>query len=401
MSVTTARSDSPTSVRWHPIVALVLLAIGALNLINIATPWGIGTSPDSVAYIRQARILSEGGSVLGMGTQWPPLYPLILAGTAAISGDPFLGARWLHALLFCVNVALFGVLLLRTTESRWIAVGGVLLLVSARPILTVHAFAWSEPAFLLLVMLSLALLAVHLSGPRRPFWLAAILTGLACLAICGNAAHAGGRNVAAISPRTSLQKPWQRRLFVGVALARRRGSPGAGGRAAPAGRCLPPAHAQLWQAVHHWLAARAGDDAGRRSPVAAVCCSWQVGQSFRRRRTPAPTWRAAFMRLLLLCSILSGLPGALIFFRREHALTTASGAGLRTGLFQMAEPGGWHRRRTGPLAPRRVSWGCSSSCSLRLQLRGSGNSAARAWVTPVLCGCSRLPLKPYAPCPRM
>lgn len=311
MSVTTARSDSPTSVRWHPIAALVLLAIGALNLINIATPWGIGASPDSVAYIRQARVLSEGGSVLGMGTQWPPLYPLILAGTAAISGDPYLGARWLHALLFCVNVALFGVLLLRTTESRWIAVGGVLLLVSARPILTVHAFAWSEPAFLLLVMLSLALLAVHLSGPRPSVLaLAAILTGLACLTrYAGMPLMLVGATLLLFRRAPVFKKPLaEATLFVGVALALPAawfaGVLAAGGSASRALAFHPLGRAQLWQAVFTvtgWLHAPATTPGAVRLLLLGLLLLAGGAVLFWRRRTLlAPTWRAAFMRLLLL-----------------------------------------------------------------------------------------------------
>src|SRR5690606_16555974 len=104
----------------------------------------------------------------------------------------------------------------------WIAVGGVLLLVSARPILTVHAFAWSEPAFLLLVMLSLALLAVHLSGPRPSVLaLAAILTGLACLTrYAGMPLMLVGATLLLFRRAPVFKKPLaEATLFVGVALA--------------------------------------------------------------------------------------------------------------------------------------------------------------------------------------
>lgn len=310
MSVTTARSDSPTNVRWHPIVALVLLVIGALNLINIATRWGIGASPDSVAYIHQARVLSEGGSLFRMGTQWPPFYPLILAGTAAISGDPYLGARWLHALLFCVNVALFGVLLLRTSQSRRIAVVGVLLLVSATPILTVHAFAWSEPAFLLLVMMSLGLLAVHLSGPRLSVLaLAAILTGLACLTrYAGMPLVLVGATLLLFRRAPVFKKRLaEAALFVGVALALPAawfaGVLAAGGSASRAVAFHPLGRTQLWQAVFtvtDWLHAPATTPFAVRLLLVGLLLSAGGTVLFWRRRTlVAPTWRAAFVRLLL------------------------------------------------------------------------------------------------------
>lgn len=311
MSVTTACSDSPSSVRWHPVVVLVLLAIGALNLIKIATPWGIGASPDSVAYIHQARALSEGGSVFGMGTQWPPLYPMLLGGTALFSGDPYAGARWLHALLFCANVALFGLLLLRTIRSRWIALGGVLLLIGATPILTVHAFAWSEPAFLLLVMMSLGLLAGYLTRPRPVgLALAAFLTGLACLT------RYAGLPLVAVGATLLLFRrgPGFRgrlaevALFVGVALVLPAvwlaGVLAAGGSASRALAFHPLGLTQLWQAVFTvtgWLHVPAATPgAVRLLLVALLLLAGGAVLFWSRRALVAVTWQAAFVRLLLL-----------------------------------------------------------------------------------------------------
>src|SRR5690606_6986799 len=149
-------------------------------------------------------------------------------------------------------------------------------------------------------------------------------------AICGNAAHAGGRNAAAISPRTSLQEAPGR----GDSLCRR--GPGAAGgvvrrgaggrRQRQPGARLPPAGARaaLAGGLHrHWLAARAGDDAGRRSPVAAwSAATGRWGSPFLA--TPASPGAdlacGIHAATAALRSMLSRLPDAHnLYSRRAHA----------------------------------------------------------------------------------
>lgn len=160
----------------------LLVVVSAICLVLFVTPWGIGTSPDSAGYIHQARALSAGGGLAELGTQWPPLYPLALAATTVFAGDPLAGGRWLNALLFAGNVALLAALLARTVGNRWLASGGVLLLLTAAPMLTVHAYAWSEALFLWLGFSGLAVLERYLRAAQgRLLLLAAGLLALAAL----------------------------------------------------------------------------------------------------------------------------------------------------------------------------------------------------------------------------
>src|SRR4030042_2103472 len=70
----------------------------------VTTRWGIGASPDSVAYLGVAHNLMSGrGLSLPFGdladtplTRFPPLYPMLLAGLGQVAGDPVVAARWLQ-----------------------------------------------------------------------------------------------------------------------------------------------------------------------------------------------------------------------------------------------------------------------------------------------------------------
>ncbi|HXF77113.1 MAG TPA: hypothetical protein VNN13_13520 [Methylomirabilota bacterium] len=88
-------------------VGLGMIGLGGAAAVIAATPWGIGLSPDSAAYIGGARSLIEGmGFSLptDSGTfapiiHFPPLYSLLLGAAAIAGADPLSAARWFAALL--------------------------------------------------------------------------------------------------------------------------------------------------------------------------------------------------------------------------------------------------------------------------------------------------------------
>lgn len=176
------------------LLLFILAAAGFLMLI-IATPWGIGASPDSLVYIAGARNLAVGNgfSQAGMDgtfkgiTHHAPLYAALLAGLDRLGLDPLYGGRWLNAALFAGLILLIGILLNRLLPSRskWsllaVMAGAALVLVS--PVLVeIYLMAWSEALFLLLTPAALWLLSGYLET-RSPAWLAgaAVVTALACL----------------------------------------------------------------------------------------------------------------------------------------------------------------------------------------------------------------------------
>jgi len=153
-----------STIQKSNVVIVSALAIIGVILLLLVTRFGIGTSPDSIIYLRAARNLVQ-GQQLEM-THHAPLYAVVLAtiGTATI--DPFDVARWLNALLFGANILLVGLMVASFAENLWLpAVASTVILISL-PMLTIHAMAWTEPMFILLGFLGFFLLAAFLERSK-------------------------------------------------------------------------------------------------------------------------------------------------------------------------------------------------------------------------------------------
>src|SRR5439155_2181655 len=86
----------------------LIAVVGAVALLGscillISTRWGIGGYPDSLVYVGVARSILAGSGVRffnDMGqftpvTQYPPLYPSIMAALGNMGLDLLLGSPWL------------------------------------------------------------------------------------------------------------------------------------------------------------------------------------------------------------------------------------------------------------------------------------------------------------------
>jgi 4-amino-4-deoxy-L-arabinose transferase-like glycosyltransferase len=199
---------------------LTLLLIAILALVGsiavlFATRWGIGTSPDSVAYIGAARNIMQGNGfsspfTLNPITHFAPLYSFLLAGAGYAGIDPMIGAKWLNALLFGANIFLVGLITISFTyRSTWLALVAAFLAATSVPMVLVHLMAWTEAAFLFFSFLSLFLLAHYFESAQRWFLItASFFAGLAFLTRYAGAAlvFAGGLNILLFS------KPWRRKI---------------------------------------------------------------------------------------------------------------------------------------------------------------------------------------------
>jgi hypothetical protein len=182
-------------------------AIAATVALLVVTRRGAYVSADSLAYVGTARSLVDGhGYAPPPGSpplaNFPPFYPLLLAGIGAFGPDPLTIARYMGPLLFGVTVLLVGLLVRQLTGSVRLAVAGQLLVASGIDFLTYHSAALSEPLFLLLALLAflvagaslrargtwLVFVAALLAGAvavTRYIGLAVILAGAAALALFG------------------------------------------------------------------------------------------------------------------------------------------------------------------------------------------------------------------------
>ena len=171
---------------------------------------GVGLLWDEINYISVARSLLAGDGFIqfngGIYADWPPLYPLLLAGSGLGILDPLTVAGPLNAAIFGLTVFIAGIYLRRRLASRLLLLGGVLALALAGPLLAVASWATSEPLFILLSTLALmsadrALSARHAGAARSALVWAGVFTALACLT-----RYMGITLVAALVPLLALQR---------------------------------------------------------------------------------------------------------------------------------------------------------------------------------------------------
>lgn len=151
----------------------MLCALSAFWLVLWTTPYGLGVSPDSIAYFSTARNIFEGNGFLQENakpmTHYPPAYPLLLASARCINSDAMQSAIWLHAALFAANVLLIAILAYLSANKNLSAVlCSVGLFLSCSSMLEIHTMAWSEPSFITFSLSSVILLSCHISKPRFP-----------------------------------------------------------------------------------------------------------------------------------------------------------------------------------------------------------------------------------------
>ena len=169
-------------------LAVLLIAGGCAALLMFwITENSPGISADSCTYIDTARNLLAGNGFTFNGqpmTHFPPVYPLLLAGTGwLVGGDVVLAARLLCAFFFGLNLVLFGYsLLLATERSILAALCAVVFYLSSASILTLNAYAWSESPFIAFTLGAFLCMAFYCARPRFPLLIAAAICASLALA---------------------------------------------------------------------------------------------------------------------------------------------------------------------------------------------------------------------------
>ena len=165
------------------LVLLLMLAVVSAGSLFWATPFGLGQTPDAVAYLKGAKGVLNGYGTAYISHQWPPLYPLCIAAiTALLGSDVLTGARALQSLLYASNLILLTVVLERFFFiPRLLAVFfGCLLII--HPVMThIHFYAWSEPLYIFFLLLDWVLLKEFISGQRgyKLSWAIGLVAALA------------------------------------------------------------------------------------------------------------------------------------------------------------------------------------------------------------------------------
>ncbi len=172
---------------WIAPAALALLGLCGVVIVLLSTHrYGPATIADSDHYLATARNLLAGHGYTSYPgtpyTQWPPLFPTLLAGIALTGVDPLEGARWLNALAFGLIVFLSGRLFAQCVASQSLAVAGALATLASKPLLDASVMVMSEPLFIVLALLLALCLPRYLHRrDGRSLMLISVLAGLACL----------------------------------------------------------------------------------------------------------------------------------------------------------------------------------------------------------------------------
>ncbi len=158
--------------------------IGAFAVLLATQRYGIALQSDSVGYIQVAREILAGHGIPSSFTLQPPLYPALLAFSAAIAfSDPLTTAVGVNALLFAGIIFLSGILLLRHLENfTALALLGTIGVLLSRALLGMALTAFSELLFILLsLVLFFSLEKFVETNQRGWFAIAIVATACACL----------------------------------------------------------------------------------------------------------------------------------------------------------------------------------------------------------------------------
>jgi hypothetical protein len=176
------------SHRKYQIFSVSIAVIGFVFAIIATSKYGAGVSSDAVRNLSTADNLAAGKGFVDFVrfpfVQWPPLYPLTLAGLKLLTGlGTFQIAWYLNVFLYLVNLWLWSELFYRIFQERLIyAVLGAVAMVLSRSTLRIYDNVSSEPMFITFILVFFFAAADYLNTTsRRDLWLMIIMAALASL----------------------------------------------------------------------------------------------------------------------------------------------------------------------------------------------------------------------------
>jgi hypothetical protein len=162
-----------------------LVGVAAAAILYYSLPWGIGVSPDSVAYLKSASRFASDFQFKHLPSHWPPAYPLFLAAMTALVPNILLAALFGQILLFAANTVAFSLIvrhLIAGAGKFWIALLASVVFACNPAVLLLHQYAVSEPLFILFLFLGIAACLWFLNGESTfKLVFAALLVG--CLPV--------------------------------------------------------------------------------------------------------------------------------------------------------------------------------------------------------------------------
>jgi hypothetical protein len=164
------------------IAGTVALVLAAVAVLFVATPHGIGITPDSTQYLAAARHILQNGFQVSWGadapviTHFPPGFAVALSVVTWLGVSVEVAARLLNAIgLVATGLLTFSLARRASRGSTRAGIIAAAVVVFGRDILAAHSMVWSEPLFIPLTLGALLATARVIDADSRPALVAAIL----------------------------------------------------------------------------------------------------------------------------------------------------------------------------------------------------------------------------------
>jgi hypothetical protein len=168
--------------------AFIAAIVGFTIILCVTYNYGVGISPDSIAYIGAARKLVTVHKLHNFNgspfVDFPAFFPMFLASIMFITKQDVVQiAPFVNATLFGSIMLLSGLILNRfALPSRWIKSLLLLLIVTSFPILRIYYMLWSETLFILLTLIFFITLYKYFSSHAyRHLVIVALVAALSCV----------------------------------------------------------------------------------------------------------------------------------------------------------------------------------------------------------------------------
>ena len=137
---------------------VLIAACGVLLVLYSTSKYGSAITHDSVAYIYAAESILSGKGMQYFGydsplVQWPPLFPLILAGMKSAGVNLIFASAHFNGIIYALVILISGLWILKNTRNGIFAIIGSLALLASIPLYYVSRFIWSETLFIFFTLL--------------------------------------------------------------------------------------------------------------------------------------------------------------------------------------------------------------------------------------------------------
>lgn len=142
-------------------IFIIAVSIITSSIVLIAVQkFGLGLSPDSIAYCATANSLLNGNGFISFDglplIDWPPLYPSFLFVFSLILNlNPYSSAVFLNSILFGASIYFSGKILIRLIDDSIAVLMGILLIIISIPLVSIALWTWSEMLFIFFSILYL------------------------------------------------------------------------------------------------------------------------------------------------------------------------------------------------------------------------------------------------------